>query len=106
MMTMEISDKNNHDVHDSGDPFDPARLRLSQDFADAIGVKKVLLTVPVKRPERQWFVRVHPSPDYRLTVALLELRDDRVTYVVEPELAAALTGDVRVTTLFTGINRQ
>jgi hypothetical protein len=88
-------------------PFaDLARLRISQNYADAIGVTKMLLTVPVKKPERQWFVRVHPSPEYRLTVALLELRDERVTYVVDPDLAAALPGDVKVTTLFTAINRQ
>ena len=39
------------------DPFDPTRLRLSQDFGEQIGVKKALLTVPVRKPDRQWFVR-------------------------------------------------
>ena len=32
------------------DPFDPERLRLSQDFAATVGVKKALLTVPVRKP--------------------------------------------------------
>jgi len=32
------------------DPFDPASLRLSQDFASTIGVKKVLTTLPEAQP--------------------------------------------------------
>ena len=40
-------------------PFDPAALRLDQSFADTVGVKKHLVTVPVRKPNRQDFVRVH-----------------------------------------------
>src|SRR5262245_40982645 len=39
------------------DPFDPALLRLSQDFSAAAGVKKALLAVPVRKPHNSWFVR-------------------------------------------------
>ena len=42
-------------------PFDPAHLRLSQDFTSQIGGKKALMSVPVRKPDRQWFVRVHPA---------------------------------------------
>lgn len=42
--------------------FDPARYRLEQNFD--IGVKKLITTVPVRKPNRQEFVRVHPSQDY------------------------------------------
>src|SRR5262245_28394028 len=48
------------------DPFDPVALRLSQDFTAGLGVKKALLTVPVRKPDKSWFVRVHPSEDYAL----------------------------------------
>ena len=34
------------------DPFDPTRLRLSQDFGEQIGVKKALPTIPVRKPDR------------------------------------------------------
>lgn len=88
------------------DPFDLERLRIAPDFAEAAGVKKLVTSVPVKKPDRQWFVRVHPAQEYRFSVALLELRDERVTYVVEPALAAALPDDVRGATLVTAINRQ
>ena len=47
------------------DPFDPANLRLSQSFTETVGVKKLLTTVPVRKPSPQEFVRVHPDPEYR-----------------------------------------
>ena len=61
------------------DPFDLASLRLSQDFASAVGVKKLVTTIPVKKPSKEWFVRTHPDPDYRLQTAVLELKEDRET---------------------------
>ncbi len=48
------------------DPFDPAALRISQDFAASAGVEQVRVTVPVRRPGRQDFIRVHPSDEYQL----------------------------------------
>jgi hypothetical protein len=51
------------------DPFDPACLRLDQCFADGAGVTRLITTVPVRKPNRQDFVRVHPDPTYRLTPA-------------------------------------
>jgi hypothetical protein len=56
------------------DPFDPARLRLSQDFSAAIGVKKLLTTVPVRKPSKEWFVRCHPDPAYRIETFVIELK--------------------------------
>ena len=44
------------------DPFDPANLRLSQSFTETVGVKKLLTTVPVRKPSPQDFVRVHRGP--------------------------------------------
>src|SRR6266568_3638739 len=60
---------------------DLARLRLGQDFADKVGVKKALLTVPVRKPDRQSFVRVHPDPSWRLDTAVITLKDERETYL-------------------------
>ncbi len=44
------------------DPFNLERLRLSQDFESKVGVRKRLITVPVRKPNRQAFIRVHPDP--------------------------------------------
>jgi hypothetical protein len=90
------------------DPFDPASLRLSADFSASIGVQKALLSVPVRKPDRSWFVRVHPDESYRLQTAVVELKEDRETYLVAsglwPSLAAEATFSARA--LFTTVNRQ
>jgi hypothetical protein len=75
-------------------PFDPAALRLDQSFADTVGVKKHLMTVPVRKPHRQDFVRVHPDPTYRLTpAAIIEIKEDREVYLVTPNMAQELPGE-------------
>jgi hypothetical protein len=90
------------------DPFDPAALRISQDFAAAIGVKKALLSVPVRKPDKAWFVRVHPDLAYHLQTPVIELKEDRETYLVAPELRADLAMEATFgpRALFTTINRQ
>jgi hypothetical protein len=90
------------------DPFaDVKSLRLSQDFATGAGVKKLLTTVPVRKPGRQDFFRVNPDPAYRLSpAAILELRDDGEVYLVLPSVAPELPGEFVSVTLFWTINRQ
>jgi hypothetical protein len=88
-------------------PFNPAALRLSQSFGGPVGVKKLLTTVPVRKPNRQDFVRVHPDPAYRLTpTAIIELSEDRETYLLSPAIAQQFPGEFSVVTLYTAINRQ
>ena len=53
------------------DPFDPKNLRLSQDFASTVGVKKVLTKVPCRKPNRHEFVRVRVGADWRVDTAVL-----------------------------------
>jgi hypothetical protein len=97
-------------MKESGDPPNPFNLdalRLDQSFADSVGVKKLLTSVPVRKPNRQEFVRVHPETTWRLTpAAIIELKEDRETYLVTPEMAAKLPGEFTVATIFTVINRQ
>lgn len=89
------------------DPFDPAALRLDQSYADTVGVKKLLTTVPVRKPNRQDFVRVHPDPEYRLTpAATIEVKDEGEVYLVTPNIAPGLAGEFSTVTLFTTISRQ
>jgi hypothetical protein len=88
------------------DPFDPSRLRLSQDFAATVGVKKALITVPVRKASKQEFVRVYPDQQYRLETAVLELKEERETYLVEPSLWPELPSELTPKVLFTTMNRQ
>jgi hypothetical protein len=92
---------------DVADPFDPKNLRLNQSFIDTAGVKKLLTTVPVRKPKRQDYIRVHPDPEYRADpIAIIELEEDRETYLVTPNAATDLQNEVRCVTLFTAITRQ
>ena len=91
---------------DATNPFDPAKLRLSQNFAEKIGVKKALLTIPVRKPGRQDYIRVHPDPIYRIETAVLELKEERETYLVVRALWSEVPGELTPKILFTTINRQ
>lgn len=89
------------------DPYDPASLQLDQSFCDGTAVKKLLTTVPVRKPNRQDFVRVHPQEAYRLSpAAIIEMKDDREIYLVTPALAPDLVGEMVTATIYTAISRQ
>jgi hypothetical protein len=89
------------------DPFDLASLRLDQNFAETVGVKKLLRTVPVRRPNKQDFVRVHPDIEHRANIPVIELKEDRELYVVSGrDLVSELSAEISYVTLFTAINRQ
>lgn len=87
------------------DPFDPENLRLDQSFVETSGVKKLLTTVPVRKPNNQDFNRVHSNEAYRLTAAIIELKDDREVYLVLPHIAHQLPGECSPVTIYTGINK-
>jgi hypothetical protein len=83
-----------------------ADLRLDQNFTETAGVKKLLTTVPVRKPGRQDYNRVHQDPAFRSVVALIELKDERDIYLVTPAMADQLLGEFYAATLYTAINRQ
>src|SRR5262245_60659154 len=86
-------------------PFDLAQLRVSQDFLAQTPTKKLLTTVPIRKPGNQEFVRVHPSPAYRDILAFLKIDEDRETFVVDLRKVPELEGECFVATLFTTITR-
>jgi hypothetical protein len=95
----------------TSDPFNLESLSLPQDFS-VTGVKKALHTLPVRKPQRQEFVRVHAT--IRGTVALVEDKTDREEYIVsDPDrkgfvkaLSEALPGEVVLKTLYLTVTRQ
>lgn len=105
------------------DPFSPEALRVDQTFAQGAAVKKLLTTIPVRKPPKQDFVRVNPDPDYRLpSAAVIELKDDSgEVYLVAPAIVGPPRGvqgghhlhgrypagrRVLVASLWTGARRQ
>jgi hypothetical protein len=97
----------NPSTSEPSEEFDLNGLRLSQSFTETAGVKKLLRTVPVRKPHPQDYVRVHPNADYRADFAMIELKDEREEYIVRGrDLIGELTGEIMPKTLFTAISRQ
>lgn len=71
-------------------------------------MRRLLTTIPVRKPAKEWWVQVHSSEAYRLYILVLELKEDREIYLVDPTLWDALAAepccDGRL--LVTAINRQ
>jgi hypothetical protein len=90
------------------DPFDPTRFRLSHHNLAGSSIKKLLTIVPVRKPSKEHFVRCHPSPEYRIETLVLELKEDREIYLVDPALWDSLQGESTVSPrlLITSQTRQ
>jgi len=88
------SEDDTNSIGATPDPFDPASLRLGQDFALNLGVKKALLTIPVRKPSKESWVRVHPNPDYSLVTTVIELKEEREFYLVAPALRSELASEL------------
>jgi len=87
-------------------PFNISDIKMSQNFADAIEVKKVLNTIPVRKPDSQTYFRVHPDPAYHTPSMVLELREDRETFLVSKPLWADLATELIPKLLVTAVTRQ
>jgi hypothetical protein len=89
------------------DPFDPAFLGLSQDFAAEANVARKWDIIKVEKPSKSRVFRVHPDPRFRLKTILLTLKEDNEIYLVLPQLRAALAGEslCGLFTLFACITR-
>lgn len=89
-----------------GGGLDLDSLRLSQDFSASLNVKKAIITVPVRKPHRQWFIRVRAGEDWRLQTGVIELNEERETYLVDRSLWSELAGEVIPKVLLSSMNRQ
>ena len=76
----EVTETQNVDESDSD--FDLESIRLPQHYSEQIGVKKLLTTVPVRKPNRTQFFQTHP--EYRMDVKLLKYGETDEMYVVKP----------------------
>ena len=87
------------------DPFDPLALRIDPATAPELGVKRSLVHVPVRKPDRQEYFMARPDAEYRMVMAILALKEERETYAVTPDVAAALPGEARIVEVRTCITR-
>ena len=88
------------------DPFDPQHLAVHGTVLAEAGVVKEMIRCPVRKPSKQEFVRVHPSPEFQMRAYILELKDALETYLIAPNVAAELPGETRLVTLLLATSRQ
>ena len=89
-------------------PLNAASLRLKPDFGRPAGVKKLLTRLPVKKPDKNEWIRSHPHPDYRVDVnVILQVEGmNRTYYAVTQEVQEEVADLVVPVTLYTIVTRQ
>jgi len=88
------------------DPFAPERFQIAQDYTTLVGGAKQITRVPVGRPDSQLWFHVNPDCAFTIDVALLDLRNERETYIVDPSLAMEVPTEVVTKRLFQYVTRQ
>ena len=76
------------------DPYAIEKLRVDQNFLETGGVKKLLTTIPVRKPNKQTFFRVRPGSKWRDIFPIIDLKDDREEYIVARDLVAELSTEI------------
>src|SRR4051794_35932335 len=84
---------------------------LTQDFRAATGVERVPAALPVKKPDKEWFVRTHRDPAYQFPTGVIEIREGKHEsgfYVVDKGLWDVLASEPTFSyrMLFLATNRQ
>jgi len=85
---------------------DFSKFRLPTNSPGMPVAQKVLTHVPVGKPSKQKFVRVHPDESYHFECALLKLEDDDRPYLISPDIAHAVAQDLKQKILKLAIDRQ
>jgi hypothetical protein len=90
------------------DPFDLGSLRLGSDYAAGLGVKRVITTIPVRKPSKDEWFRCRPGGDWTLTTAVLEVEKgvERSTYLLARGLWTEYSGEVTPAMIRVCANRQ
>ena len=84
---------------------DFSRYTLSQNFGSVSGVKKKLLTVPVRKPAKTQFFRVHPVNKMD-TMLLIYGEGSGEPYLIDPDVMQEVENLARPYRLVEAIDRQ
>jgi hypothetical protein len=68
----------------------------------------LIVNVPVRKPDKADFIRVHPSPEYQLTTTVAQDPDTRDQFLVLPRARGVLAdlGDFKTVLLRLYVNRR
>jgi hypothetical protein len=80
--------------------------RLSQDFGNGLGVRKVPTRVAVRKPNKTEFFRISKDPGHRFPCWVLELKEEGETYLVTAAASSALPDLLRPVILRLAVDRH
>ena len=85
---------------------DFSKFKIPTTSSGSLVTKKVLMHVPVGKPSKQKFVRVHKDQSHHFECALLRIEDDERPYLISPDIAHAVAQDIKQFILKLAIDRQ
>lgn len=82
-------------------------LRLDKlAYGESFSVKKQLVTVPVKKPNKGTFFRIRDGEEWQFAALILEHKEDNESYIVTREIAELVPGMVRAILLYLAVDRK
>jgi hypothetical protein len=89
---MDSTPENTNDLFSS-----LASLRVNPSQIDSPAISKALVSLPVRKPSKEWFIQTHPdAAEYGLDALILELKEEGELYLVPPAMREALLGEPTV----------
>jgi hypothetical protein len=87
------------------DPFDLKALRIPVNYAEEAGIVRQLTTVPIRKPHRHEWIRVHPDSEYRNDFHLIKLGKGDEFYLVHPDVRHLVGDEAVAFTVYTAITK-
>ena len=82
------------------DPFDAKALRLPPAFEHNAGIRKVIGTIPVRKPHGQEWIRVHSGEGFSDNFGVIILKDDNEVYLLHPNIVGAYENEMTRVRIF------
>ncbi len=92
--------------NDEKKSFDPSIFRIMPGPTSEVKTERHLSFIPVRKPSKQAYVRVHPEADYRHPCGLFILEGDERPYMVTQPIFETYPYDMKLVDLRLTIDRQ
>ena len=83
-----------------------SKFRMASASLTNVETEKLITHVPVGKPNKQKFVRVHPDQAFWFECAILKLEDEQRPFLVTPEIASLIVQDIKLVVLRLTTDRQ
>ena len=92
------------DAAPAPDSFNLQELKINLSFKEGPHVRKMLNVIPVRRPKKQEWFRVHPDAAYRGDFAVIKLEAEGEFFIVAPPIAREFANECSFVTIYTCLN--